>query len=191
MGSGLEQELKFRVGSLEVLRGLLSQHGAHRESPPDLERNWVLDDVAGSLRARGVLLRVRTWGCKAWLTFKGPATFEGGIKSRQEIETEVANGEVTLAILSAVGFAVAFYYEKKRELWRWGDVAVALDETPMGSFVELEGPPGALAPCARSLGLELDHGLRASYLELWGEHRRRYPRAPAFMVFSSSGPTEG
>ncbi len=75
------------------------------------------------------------------LTFKGPARFEQGIKTREERETSVGSAEEAEAILLRLGFVRRFRYEKRREEWRLFGCAVALDETPIGNFVEIEGDP--------------------------------------------------
>jgi adenylate cyclase class 2 len=179
----VERELKFPVADLEALRSKLASLGAVLVAPASLERNWVLDDPGQRLRRQGLLLRVRQWRGQGSLTFKGPASFAAGVKSREELETTVGDAEKVLAILAAVGFGVAFYYEKHREVWSWGAVTVDLDHTPMGDFLELEGEGRALGELCRKLGFAPEQALRGSYLELWHAFRQRHPEAPEHMVF--------
>ena len=55
-----------------------------------------------------------------------------------------------LAILSQLGFRVWFRYEKYREEFVKDDVILAVDETPVGTFVEIEGSEGGRrAPALR------------------------------------------
>ena len=65
-------------------------------------------------------------------------------KSREEIETELADGAAFEAILAALGYSRTFRYEKYRTKFvsasRTGSGLITLDETPIGSFLELEGP---------------------------------------------------
>jgi hypothetical protein len=83
-------------------------------------------------------------------------------------------------------------------LRRWGAVAtltykgpasfvdgvhVALDETPIGCFVELEGDDAALRALAPRLGLDPAHAVAGTYLDLWNEWRTRHPEAGPDMVF--------
>ncbi|MCX7895619.1 MAG: class IV adenylate cyclase [Thermoanaerobaculum sp.] len=178
-----EREAKLPVEDLPRVRRRLQALGAHLETPPTRESNWVLDDLSGSLYHRGCLLRLRQWGKQHLLTFKGPGRMEGGVKVRKELETGVEHVEKTLPILAELGFAVAFFYEKERESWRVGSVTVALDHTPLGDFVELEGEVEALGAVAAQLGLDLRRAVAATYAELWQEHRRKHPQAPAHMVF--------
>ena len=45
-----------------------------------------------------------------------------------------------LEILDHLGLQVVARYEKDREMWLVDEVSVVLDHTPMGDFVEVEGP---------------------------------------------------
>ena len=74
------------------------------------------------------------------------------MKLREEIELTVENGSALLCVLERVGFHVAFRYEKYREEFNWKDVIIALDETPIGTFVELEGTENSIHMAADRLG---------------------------------------
>jgi adenylate cyclase class 2 len=147
------------------------------------EDNVVFDDAAGTLRQGGRLLRLRTWAGTQVLTFKGPATFVGSVKQRRELETEIGDGETFGVILGELGLRPVRRYQKRRELWQVDRALVALDETPMGCFVELEGNDVDLPALARGLGLDPSQALRGTYIELWNDHRALHPEAPADMVF--------
>jgi len=182
-GVAIEQEIKVPVSGLDPVRERLAQAGAALEKSLTFEKNWVLDDDDGSLRRSGRLLRLRRWGDVWTLTFKGPASFADGVKSREELETGVADGEETLALFSALGFAPIRRYEKRREGWRFAGVVIALDETPLGCFVELEGAAEAVLTAAVTLGLDPSQAVVGSYLDLWLAHRERHPGTPVDMVF--------
>jgi adenylate cyclase class 2 len=183
--SVLEQEMKIPVASLAPVRQRLDAVGAERVHPQLREDNWVLDDRSHTLAAAGRLLRVRQMGDDAALTVKEPGTFAGGIKSRVELETAVASAGQTLAILGALGFTPVRRYQKRRESWAVRGVVVALDETPMGAFVELEGESPLLQPLAVELGLDPRAAARGTYLDLWTAFRAAHPGAPEDMVFES------
>ena len=188
----LEQEMKIPVPSHAPLRERLAAAGAGLLHPLLFEENWVLDDTAGTLAAAGRLLRVRRAGERALLTVKEPGTFIGGVKSRVERETAVGSAEETLAILAALGFAPVRRYQKRRESWALAGVVVALDETPAGAFVELEGPEASLAAAAATLGLDPGTAVRGTYLDVWTAFRAAHPDAPAEMVFAgAAAPARG
>ncbi len=179
----LEQEMKIPVAALDPVRVRLSERGARLVAPAALEDNWVLDDDRGPLASAGRLLRVRRAGGDCWLTLKEPGSFAGGVKSRVEIETRVGGSDEALAVLAGLGFRPVRRYQKQRESWRVGEVTVALDETPMGNFVEVEGPAARLPAVADALGLDTSAAVRGTYLDLWNAHRARHADAPADMVF--------
>ncbi len=175
--------MKIPVAALSSVRRLLAERGARLVAAAALEDNWVLDDERGALAAAGRLLRVRRAGGGCWLTLKEPGAFAEGVKTRVEIETAVASSDAALAILAGLGFRPVRRYQKRRETWALDEVAVALDETPMGSFVEVEGPAERLPAVASALGLDPHAAVHATYLDLWNAHRERHPAAPADMVF--------
>ena len=76
-------------------------------------------------------------------------------------------------------------YEKDRETWTSAGVTVTLDHTPMGDFVELEGPAGELVRMAGDLEVDADAAVRDSYPSLWRAYRVRHPELdlPEDMVF--------
>jgi adenylate cyclase class 2 len=184
----LEHEIKIPVPSLAAVRQRLRASVAVLRHGETFEENWVLDDVGRSIAAGGCLLRVRRWGAQSYLTYKGPARFAGGVKTREEIETTVGDPEIVLRALAALGFTPWRRYQKRREMWELAGVAVTLDTTPMGPFVELEGPPETIPAVAATLGLDPAHAVAGTYLHLWEEYRGAHPEAPADMVFDHDPP---
>src|SRR5690606_6615811 len=108
---------------------------------------------------------------KSLLTFKGPVQ-PGPMKLRDEIETAVADGAALLAILGELGLRVWFRYEKYREEFAVGDVVIAIDETPIGVFVEIEGSEAHIDQTAAALGRTRADYITASYRALFLEHCR-------------------
>ena len=82
------------------------------------------------------------------LTFKGPVQ-PSTMKLREELETPVGDCGVLLRPSSTrLGFRVWFRYEKYREEFALDDVIIAIDETPVGTFVEIEGSERGVDACA-------------------------------------------
>ena len=112
--------------------------------PSHAESNDLFDTADGRISRADSALRLRRTERESRLTFKGPARFDRGIKTREERETTVGNPVETEAILRRIGLERRFRYEKRREEWTFADCAIALDETPIGAFVEIEGAPTAI-----------------------------------------------
>jgi adenylate cyclase class 2 len=180
-GDGTERELKFGDADLDAVRRRLRRLGAVRTSEPSREDNRIFDR-GGELRARGEVLRLREDGRGVRLTWKGPPRFEAEVKVREEREIGVSDATEAAALLERLGFEVVRRYQKEREEWRLGGCDVALDRTPLGDFVELEGEDAAEQ--ARRCGFETAAAERRSYLELWDEHRRQKPDVPPDMLLS-------
>ena len=177
----VEREIKVAVDDRTAIRSVLLEHGAQIVKDDVFERNWVLDRD-DELRSSKCLLRLRSvGGSGGTITYKGRASFEGGVKVREELESQIGDAERTLEILGALGYSVVTRYEKYREEWRLEDSLVVLDETPIGHFVEVEG--GDPETIAKRLGLDLARAEEDSYLELYESHKQRHPEAPPHMVF--------
>lgn len=116
------------------------------------------------------------------LTFKGPIQ-PSALKVREEIETVVQDGDLVLRLLSELGFAVWFRYEKYREEFACGDVIVAIDETPVGTFMEIEGTDDGVATVARAVGREPGDYVRHSYRELFVRYWADRDQSPIHMLF--------
>ncbi len=179
----IECELKIPVDRLDVIRRCLAETGAERLTDNLREDNVLFDTADGRLAASGQVLRVRRVGGRHLLTFKGPASFDGAVKRRREIELEISSSERISELLHALGFTPSMRYQKQRESWRIDDVRVELDHTPMGDFVELEGPTDALEAAADRLGLDPSRAVTQSYISLWRDYRREHPELGRDMVF--------
>jgi hypothetical protein len=74
------------------------------------------------------------------------------MKLRDELETMVSDGPLLVRLLGELGFQVGFRYEKYREEFILNDVIVAVDETPVGTFIEIEGSAEGIRATATALG---------------------------------------
>jgi predicted adenylyl cyclase CyaB len=174
--------LKFRVKGPRDharLRSVLRKRGARLEGKYH-EENYRFDGPGKSTRLTTLRLRVLNQGPRGVLTVKGPATFVGAVKVREETETEVKDAHATLDLLTELGFRVEFTYKKHRAMWTLdGVVSVTLDTLEYGWFVELEGPLEVLPEQARSLGFNPAKALKDSYSVLARKHLAAARRAAA------------
>lgn len=158
-----EIEQKYRIKDPSKIRVLLRRLCA-RKIHSGNEYN-ELYDFNGQLRANRSILRLRQWGKKALLTFKGPR-LKSKYKKRVEIET-VVNFKSTRFLLQQLGFRLIARYRKKREEFRLGPAAVTLDYlSKVGWFVEIEGRPKNIEVAARKLGLSNKDVEPRSYLQI-------------------------
>lgn len=183
----VETEIKLRLpDGAGPARQLLERHGFSATSPRLLEVDQIFDLPGQALRLSGRLLRLRHRGPQWTLTYKGPPR-PGRHKSREEIETTLADGDAFEAILAALGYVHTFRYEKYRTNFRSASSAssglVTLDETPIGSFMELEGPEYWIDETAAYLGFSPQHYITSSYATLYLEYLATNPSAPGNMTF--------
>jgi adenylate cyclase class 2 len=200
----LKRTLK-RLGALPVGRGSGRVH----------EWNIIFDTPERGLAKHGQLLRIRTEtpavkskksksasGQRVLLTFKRPlvdgASPSGRVqenhrhKVREEFELEVTDAAVLTTIFEGLGMRGWFRYEKYRTTFRlptashWAKgLLIELDETPIGTFVELEGPPAAIDRAAQELGFTQRDYIVRNYLALYVEECRRLGQQPDDMVFAA------
>ena len=187
---GVEVEVKLAVANAGAMGRALRRLGfvlAGRE----WERDTVLDTQDLTLRRSQRLLRLRHHG-RCWkLTFKGPAAADQRYKTRPETEIEIQDEQRLLQILEQLGYLPVFRYEKRRSTYRprgrgrRQDGIASLDVTPIGTFLELEGPGRWIERTARALGFSRRDYITQSYASLYRQYCRAHGRKPSHMVFGS------
>ena len=185
MAATLEREIKLRFDSAAAARAAVLAAGAAPARVRRLQEDCLLDTADNQLRQRRSVLRVRMESGKGLLTFKGPVqpSIE---KVRPEIETVVDDGPLLIRILEELGFHVWFRYQKYREEFTLGDVIVAVDETPVGVFVEIEGGARGIAAMAQALGRGPADYLLDSYRGLFVKHCESRGLPVVDMLFEES-----
>ena len=178
-----EVEIKFALRDRKELVRKLDEAGGQRLYPETFEDNIVLDR-RGELRTKGSLLRVRKFGKYSIITYKGPMSIEGGVKSREEVQTAVESFELAIQLFDALGYKPVFRYQKFREVWRVKDAEVVIDRTPIGEYFEIEGPLDRIRALAAELGMEMEQAIRQTYADLYRQARRTRADLPNDMVFS-------
>jgi adenylate cyclase class 2 len=193
----------------------LGAHPVSRGTGRVRELNVIFDTPEGGLAKHGQLLRIRTEtpeakskkskptpGQRTLLTFKRPpvkgvapsgsAQENHRHKVREEIEVEVADASILAKIFEGLGMRGWFRYEKYRTTFRlaasskWANgLLIELDETPIGTYVELEGPPAAIDRAAQELGYSKRDFVLKNYLALYIEDCRRRGQEPKDMLFAA------
>jgi len=163
-----EIEIKFRVADLDGFGARISSLGFALQTPRTLEVNDLFDFRDQRLRRSGQVLRIRKYGDKWTLTHKSKATSE---RHKVRIETEMVlhDAPALSYIFTQIGLNVVFRYEKFRTEWKSSEGHLVLDETPIGNFAELEGPPEWIDKSAEALGISQSQYILENYVSLF-EH---------------------
>lgn len=181
----LEIEIKLRLSAkLAKIRRALHKLGFRITKPRALESNTLFDNSKRSLRKHGKLIRVRLFHGRRMLTFKGPSK-AGRYKRRPEIEFALADNSRLEIIFTHMGYHPVFRYEKYRAEYSKprGVGKVLVDETPIGNFLELEGPPRWIDRTARLLGYKKSDYITRSYGYLYLAYCRERRIRPTDMLF--------
>jgi adenylate cyclase class 2 len=176
----LEREVKLRFDSPEQARAAITAAHAILLRPRRLQHDVLFDTADAQLRREGCALRVRHENGTGVITFKG-AVVPAAMKLRAEYETAIASPDAMRQVLEGLGFRPWFTYEKYREEYALPGVVVAVDETPIGTFVEIEGGESEILAATRQLGRTPQHFVLGSYRTLFVESAAG--RASSDMVF--------
>lgn len=209
-----EIEIKLRVPDVAALRSRLKRLRAREITPRTYESNTLYDTPRQDLRRRGRLIRIRTeqaasslgkgrpmQNATALLTYKGPTSTSNAKKNgrvsksrshfkiKDEAEVTVTGAGELAAILRALGLRPTFRYEKFRTTYALPAVRglkIELDETPVGTYLELEGPVPGIDRAARLLGYARDDYMTDTYGSLYLAACRRRGRRPGHMLFPTT-----
>jgi adenylate cyclase class 2 len=180
----LEREVKLRYPSADEARAAVRAAGAVPLLGRRLQEDALFDTHDDQLRQRRSALRLRRENGMSRVTFKGPVQAEA-MKVREELETLVGDGEVLRRVFVELGLREWFRYEKYREEYSHQDVIVAIDETPVGVFVEIEGSERGILEMTGLLGRQPEDYIIQSYYSLFQQHREQSGVTERDMVFTA------
>ena len=186
----LEREVKLLFPTTAVAREAVLAAGAVHSGARRLQDDSLYDLPDETLRKKGCVVRIRI---ERWtdtpdtttLTVKGPVQ-SSQMKLREEHETRVENAQALLQAFDALGMRVWFRYQKYREELSTRGVVIAIDETPVGTYVELEGDEDAILAIATALGRAQADFILDSYYRLFMKRREEFGLAGPYMLFSAS-----
>lgn len=126
------------------------------------------------MRGADEALRLRMEGGRCMVTFKG-ARIKGSLKSREELEFSVGDGETAMEVFTRLGFKVGARVCKVRREYMLLGAKVAFDRVEgLGDFVEIEAPrigsdserSALVESVAALIGVDKDRFTTKSYVEL-------------------------
>jgi len=194
-----ETEVKISIPDLDEIRLKLREAGFRAVQRRAFEDNVLFDMPGRPLRAMRAILRLRHYGRRWVLTYKGTPDSDTRYKSRKEYESEIVHPEAIRLIFHALGLVPVFRYQKYRTNYvdksakkkvKTGKRAakprfeISLDETPIGTFIELEGSRAAIDRAAKALGFSDKDYSTKSYGALYLEKCKEDSVEPGEMVFA-------
>jgi adenylate cyclase class 2 len=182
MSGTLEREIKLRFDSVVDARNAVTGAGATPLRPRRMQADTIMDTDDARLRDSRCALRVRVEPGHCFLTYKGPPQ-PSAMKLREELETSIGDGTLVMVLLERLGFRAWFRSEKYREEFTLAGVVIAVDETPVGTFIEIEGSEAGIASAAAALGRKPADYVTDSYRALFLQQCERRGVPPADMLF--------
>jgi len=168
----IEREIKLSFPSTASAREAVDSLGASSIRTRRLQDDRLLDWPDGRLQQSQCVLRVREDTHSARLTFKGPPKISE-VKAREEFETPIGDSALLLIILERLGLQVWFRYQKYRAEFEHNGVIIAIDETPIGTFLELEGNENNILKTVQSMGHTREEYVLDSYRSLFVKNRSK------------------
>jgi adenylate cyclase class 2 len=182
----VEQEVKLSFPHAEAARQAVQAAGARLSVSRRLLEDRLYDTLDGQLRQGGRALRIRRDGDHAgFVTFKGPVQ-PGPVKSREELETSIGDPRLIEHVFAHLGYYPMFRSQKYREEYDLERAHIAIDEAPVGVFVEIEATPERIEEVARLLGRTPADYMLDSYVTLWRRHCQTSGLAFGDMVFDAA-----
>ena len=179
----IEHEVKLAFESVEAARRAIEGAGGRLVASRRLIDDLLFDtDDRQLLRAQSTL-RLRRDGASGLITFKGPV-LPGPVKSRLELETAVGDADVAGAIIASLGYRAFFRGQKYREEYLMDAASIALDEAPIGVYVEIEAPPAVIPQIAARIGRGREDFILDSYASLYAAWCARHGVKPGDMLFA-------
>jgi adenylate cyclase class 2 len=192
-----EIEIKCPIPDPDAFQSRLRDLGFHLETPRTFEHNTLYDTPSRDLRSKRQILRLRDYNGIHTLTHKRIDTAQNPsrYKIRIETETTVSDPSAMAEVFSQLGYQPSFVYEKYRTEYSIHDSAtdttphIVIDETPIGTFAELEGP---IPWIDRTLAdLNIDHAtcLTDSYGKLFLNWKQNTGSPAENLTFAEIVPT--
>lgn len=159
-----EIEIKLKIEDMDEEIQKIRNLGANLIDDFEFEDNFIFDQKDQSLKKKESVLRIRKYGSKNTVTLKEKIPGESKYKERYELEMEMEDPGTLKELFQKLGFQVVYRYQKYRAAFKWGNLRIYCDKTPIGDFLELEGKKEEIDEAALKLGHDQDDYINVSYL---------------------------
>ena len=186
----IEREVKLTFPDAESARAAVLATGARSAHPRRLQDDSLYDTPEELFRKKGCVVRIRTerWNdgiTTTALTVKGPVQ-PGQMKVREEHETRVETADALTHAFEVLELRPWFRYQKYREEFSAPGVVIAIDDTPVGTYVEIEGEESAITGVAAALGRSPADFIVDSYYRLFMKRRDEFGLTGPHMLFTGA-----
>lgn len=189
-----ETEIKLSIKDLTEVHQKVANLNSRLQKERHFEDNYVLDTSDLTVRNSGSLLRIRIVSSadrescmhtQGILTFKGTLQIHDGVRNREEMECIVDPPETFLKIFGRLGYSLKFRYQKYRTIYSIDQkqIHICIDETPIGNYLELEGPAEEIHEIAEKLGYTREQYITESYGGLYYRWCKEHGIESSNMVF--------
>lgn len=162
-----EIEVKIKIDNLKELKDRILKLNPKQEGK-SFDEDVYYDYDDRRIRNADKVFRLRN---NKIVAFKGPQTGKK-VMDREEIEMEV-DGDKFREIMSKLGIKPIRKKQKYRETFKFDEGEVLIDETPIGNYLEIEGPEEFIINMTKKLGFsEKDHIIK-TYSQLGREYYKK------------------
>ena len=160
-----EIELKFAVNDVDRFRSRVQSLGLQARDPADVRGEHTLRHTRARPPRTPAGAAARDYAGRSVVTHKRVASNDADARYKVRIETEsvIEDAAALAEIFTQLGYKPVFRYEKYRTEWDAGAGHVFLDETPIGTYAELEGPPEWIESMREQLGVKPEQCTTESY----------------------------
>lgn len=180
-----EIEIKLKVNDIDKEIQKIQNLGAILIHDFEFEDNVIFDLTDQSLKKKGTVLRIRKYGNKYTVTLKEKVPGESRYKELSEVEMEVENPDTLKLMFQKIGFHVVYRYQKYRAEYKWRNLHIYCDKTPIGNFLELEGKKEEIDEAALQLEYNQENYINISYLAYHIEYLKSRGLPPEDMLFKN------
>ncbi len=167
-----EIEVKYKLKDKKVVLDWLNQNAKEIKNRY-MDRTYSLWDRIKALSRMGVFVRTRQEGSKHTFTIKTrDLKLVSRYAERTEYNLEIEDASRMAEMLRMIGLEDMRILEKYRTMWKYKVCIIVIDETPIGDFIEIEGPKQNLEELIKILKLK-GKRITQAYWDVYRDYCRK------------------